>query len=251
MNLFFQSTSLGKMFICLATLFAVVSFVSASPAPTLLAHDDVILYDGNGQPQVMKATEFDALQARDLSAAHDKAAMLSTAYPRRSGKLARGCEESTEVQVLSNTTFLAPDVAISPVISGENLTTASVSVTQGYSISNSLAVGYTEALTLMKDVLQVTLSVTYTETWTTTDSQTLSFNVPHDMFGVIVSQPYVREIKGNVLSGCTDSPTVNSFSSTAYSSQTYKDLSWVRGVMRLCTNESYPIPYCIGEGFHT
>ncbi|EPE03011.1 hypothetical protein F503_08625 [Ophiostoma piceae UAMH 11346] len=251
MNFFFTSTYFDKMLICLTTLLALVGFVTATPAPTILSHDDVILLDGNGQPQIMKASEFDALQARDMAAPHESSAMLSAAHSRRSGKLARGCEESTEVQVLSNTTLLTPDVAISPVISGENLTIASVSVTSGYSIANSIAVGYSEALTLVEDVLQVTLSVTYTETWTTTDSQTLSFNVPHDMFGVIVSQPYAREIKGNVLSGCTDSPTVNSFTSTTYSSQAYKDLNWVRGVMRLCTNESYPIPYCIGEGFHT
>ncbi|KXH38347.1 hypothetical protein CSIM01_09692 [Colletotrichum simmondsii] len=69
-------------------------------------------------------------------------------------------------------------------------------------------------------------------------------------YGLVVSQPNVRRVTGNIFSGCTDSPTVDAFTSDSYSDQSYGNLAWVKGVIRLCNSTTYPVPYCIGQGEH-
>lgn len=77
------------------------------------------------------------------------------------------------------------------------------------------------------------------------------FSVPAGQWGVVVSNPYTRRLSGNVVSGCTDSPTTEEFSSDSYTSQSYGDLSWVTGPIRICNSSTYPVPYCVGTGTHT
>ncbi|KAL6411906.1 hypothetical protein AUP68_04285 [Ilyonectria robusta] len=87
-------------------------------------------------------------------------------------------------------------------------------------------------------------------TWTTSQTQTLTFTVPDGKHGVIVSEPYVRRVQGFMLEGCSDDWKKTSFMSDTYSSQSYGDMQWVRGVIRLCSSDTYPIPYCVGTGQH-
>ncbi|KAH7128037.1 hypothetical protein B0J13DRAFT_564860 [Dactylonectria estremocensis] len=232
------------LFTTLATVLGLASTAIAAPAPTILSQDDIIVLKSDGTSEVMKAADFDRLELE---------ARASSASPKGLGaaKLGRrGCEESTEFQVLSDTEFLNWDMAISPVISSLGGKSAVVSVTDGYTLSNTMTVSASYDLTVVKDFFSTSLSVSYAESWTTQQSQTLTFTVPDDQYGVIVSQPYVRRVTGNVFSGCTDSPTTAEFTSDTYTSQSYGDLSWVTGVIRLCSSASYPIPYCIGEGSH-
>ncbi|OHF04128.1 hypothetical protein CORC01_00467 [Colletotrichum orchidophilum] len=216
----------------------------AAPAPgsAPLAFDDVIVVGEDGAHTVMKAAEYDALERR--------AALPVASSPSLDDVLARrGCEESTEVQVLSDEQFLNWDVAVSPVVSAAGNDVA-VSIDSGYSLSNSVSVTAGAKYTLVKDILDISLSVSYSQTWTTTQSQNLRFTVPDGQYGLVVSQPNVRRVIGNVFSGCTDSPTVTGFTSDSYSDQSYGNLAWVKGVIRLCNSTSYPVPYCIGQGEH-
>ena len=228
----------------------VIAFSSISSfaraAPMALSYDDVIVLKADGKSEIIKAADFDQKQARagDSSVARTNSLNPSNIAPR-------GCDKSKEVQVLSDTEFLNWDVAISPVVSSLGGETASVAVTDGYMIANSLTVTEGVNCTPVKDILQLTYSISYAETWTTQQSQTLTFTVPDNMYGVIVSQPYVHRIQGNVLSGCTDNPSNTTFMSDTYTSQSYGDLNWVKGVIRLCSSETYPIPYCIGDGNHS
>ncbi|KAF6810908.1 hypothetical protein CMUS01_13365 [Colletotrichum musicola] len=213
------------------------------PLPVALNFDDVIVVGDDGSHQVMKSAEYDALQARSN-------VQVAPALDARSeGVSARGCAESTEVQVLSDEEFLNWDVAISPVLSSTG-GSATVSVTNGYSISNSVQVGASASASFFEGVLGLSLSVSYTESWSTSESSTIGFTVPEGQYGLVVSQPNVRRVKGNVLSGCTDSPTKTEFTSDTYSSQSYGNLNWVKGVIRLCNSTTYPVPYCNGEGAH-
>lgn len=102
----------------------------------------------------------------------------------------------------------------------------------------------------LESVLTMSMSITVSETWTTTETQTFTFNVPNGQYGVVVSNPYVHRLTGNVLSGCTDSPTTDAFTADSYTSETYGALSWVTGPITLCNSTTYPIPYCIGTGSH-
>lgn len=96
----------------------------------------------------------------------------------------------------------------------------------------------------------MSLSITVKTEWTTSDSQTFTYWVPAGQYGVVVSNPYVRRVTGNLVTGCTDSPSYEPFTSDSYTDQTYSGMSWVKGPIVLCNNTAYPIPYCVGTGTH-
>lgn len=100
------------------------------------------------------------------------------------------------------------------------------------------------------EVLTLSFSITVSTTWTTTDTETFTFWVPPGEHGLVVSQPLVRRITGNYVSGCNDAPNYEPFTSDSYSSQTYNSMSWVRGPIILCNSTEYPVPFCNGEGSH-
>lgn len=248
-----------------ATLLAVAGIVSAAPhQPRVLQFDDVILPRADGGYDVMKDWEWSHIERRIQQREREVAeeAKRAALAGETSHLAARGganiatprdlearCEESTEIQKLTDTTFTDWDVAMSPVIAATG-GTASVMVSRGYSVANSLSVGVSAELTLIEDVFKTSLSITTTTTWTSTDTSTLTYGVPAGQYGVVVSNPYTRRITGNVLSGCTDSPTVTGFSSDSRTDQSFGSLAWVAGPIYMCNSSTYPIPYCVGTGTH-
>ena len=89
-----------------------------------------------------------------------------------------------------------------------------------------------------------------TWTWTTSDEQKFTFQVPQGQYGLVVSNPYVRRVTGNYISGCVDSPSYEPWQTTTYETQEYTNMQWVKGPIRLCNSTSYPVPYCVGSGTH-
>ncbi|KAM0266179.1 hypothetical protein ACHAPA_007180 [Fusarium lateritium] len=227
-----------------STFLALISLISVSQAAAtnkILSSDDVIVLKTDGTSQIMKAADLERLET---------APAIETRNIAKKDLQRRDCQKSTEIQVLSEKEFLNWDVAMSPVISSLGGAKATVSVTNGFTIANSLKVGVGFSIPVIKDILTSSLSIDYTQTWTSSQQQSLSFVVPDDHHGIIVSQPYVRRVQGRVLDGCTDEPDKSEFISDSYESQSYGDLQWVKGIIRLCTSKTYPIPYCNGEGNH-
>ncbi|KAK2009158.1 hypothetical protein LZ32DRAFT_538579 [Colletotrichum eremochloae] len=169
----------------------------------------------------------------------------------RSADVARrdDCEASSEVQILTDGYFTGPDIAMSPVVSSTGAI-SDVSIASGYQVSNTITVTAGGSLTVIEKVLELSLSVSYARQWTTSETTTLRFTMVANQYGLIVSQPSVRRVTGNLLSGCTDNPTAVPFLSDTYEDQSYGHLSWVKGVIRLCNSTVYPVPYCSGEGTH-
>lgn len=241
-------------------LLALAGLVSAVPAkqPRILQFDDVILPRADGGFDVMKDWEWEDVERRmarraeeAIAMEHKRRALAGETVPQgavTSGLSRRGCEESEELQVISDTSFTDWDVAMSPVL-GATGGSATVMVSKGYSVASSLAITASEDVSV-PDILKVSLSITATETWTTTDTQTFSFAVPLGQYGVVISNPLTRRVTGNFLSGCTDSPTTTPFTSDSRTNQTFGELSWVAGPIKMCNSTSYPIPYCIGDGSH-
>jgi len=223
-----------------------------SSGPTVLNPDDIVVVGADNSVQIMKDYEYDQLVRRAESAsikarasAWDEVAVRDMLHENRP----RGCEESEEIQVLTDETFLNWDTAVSPVASAAG-GDATVTITDGYSLANSVTVSAGASLGPIEKLLTINFHVDYSETWTTTQTQGFLFKVPEGQFGLVVTQANVRRITGNYLSGCTDNWEKTSFSSDSYTSQSYGDLSWVQGIIRLCNSTSYPVPYCIGEGSH-
>ncbi|WYZ42145.1 hypothetical protein EsH8_V_001040 [Colletotrichum jinshuiense] len=232
-----------------SALFAVLGLaaavVAAPPRPRMLAADDVILLNHDGTSQIMKAADYDALEA----AAPAPASIASFNATSTPGLLRRGCAQSTEVQVTADDQFLNWDVAISPIVSSLGDSQATVGVSTGFEIGNSLTIG-SEISVGGDAIIGMSLSMDLDISWSTSLEHSLDYEVPANMYGVIVSQPYVRRVQGNLLTGCTDSPTKTYFMADTYESQGYGGLSWVKGVIRLCSSETYPIPFCNGQGEH-
>lgn len=234
----------------LAQLAVLMGVASAAPKPlnTPLNWDDVILVGEDGAHKLIKHSEYEDIMARGLLVdAAPAAPVVARSSP--SSTLDQRCDSSEEVQVTSDTTFTNWDVPMSPVVSsaGGGVT---VGVSSGYSIANSVSVTAGVSATI-QTVLGLSMSVSYSESWTTTEGSTISYTVPDNSYGLIVSQPKTRRVVGNYLSGCTDSPTVTGFTSDTYTSQSYGNLAWVAGVIRLCNSTVYPVPYCIGDGEHS
>lgn len=102
----------------------------------------------------------------------------------------------------------------------------------------------------LESILTASLALQYSNTYTTTDTQTFSFNVPDGQYGVVISNPYTHRVAGNVLSGCTDSPSSDAFQWDTYTSQSFGDLEWVQGPISMCNSSTYPVPFCVGSGTH-
>ncbi|GKT50790.1 uncharacterized protein ColSpa_10971 [Colletotrichum spaethianum] len=215
-----------------------------------LDHDDVILYGVNGQYKVIKDAEFQTLTSAGVLTygGNDK---VETRHLLDSSALvkARDCDGSNaEFEITSTADFLDWDVQISPVI-GAQQAPVTIAVARGYSLANSVTVGGTAGISA--EGISIGLKIDYQQTWTTTDTTTITYTVPTGQYGVIISQPWTHRIYGNVYTSCSTDPGAKStFMGSSHTSQTYGSMDWVTGVFRLCASKNYPIPYCNGQGSH-
>lgn len=121
---------------------ALLSLLGAAQAlapPKILGFDDVIVPSDDGKSfSVMKDYEYGIQKSKremmDKRAMHDAPTIPSAA------ELQKRCDENNEVQVLTDTSFTNWDVAMSPVISNTGSSMATVSVSKGYEVGNTLSV---------------------------------------------------------------------------------------------------------------
>ncbi|KAK1574409.1 uncharacterized protein LY79DRAFT_566169 [Colletotrichum navitas] len=222
-----------------------------TPEPAALNWDDVVIVMDDGSTKVMKADKWAEIERRaPLPPIPEGFSTTPVRKAPENNITRRDCKWSAEAQILTDEEFLGADVAVSPVVSSFGAI-SDVSVASGYSISNTVTVTSGAEAFLIEKVLSVTLSVSYAYSWTTTETQTLRFTMSANNYGLVVSQPNVRRVTGNMLSGCADKPTVTPFVSDTYTDQSYGHLNWVKGVIRLCNSTVYPVPFCSGEGTHS
>lgn len=232
------------------------SLAAAAPfAGQILGEDDIVLLGASERREVMKIKDYEVLKARSLPAAQ----WVNTTFPtldRRAVNYTRPislerrqCEESQEVQVAEKTNFANWDVPMSSVL--QNAADRSyVAVQDGFSLSNSLSVSVgTEAS--FESVLSVSLGVKFGTSWTTSQQTEYRFYLPAGKNGLIVSNPDTTRYTGVILSGCTDNPEKVDFTVDSYTSASYGELSWVKGTIRLCASDQYPVPFCVGTGSHS
>ncbi|EFQ34096.1 hypothetical protein CGRA01v4_12158 [Colletotrichum graminicola] len=232
-------------FLSLIVFAAAVS--ASSLQPRILAADDIILLNHDGTSQIIKAAEYEALETAAATALAPASfpSLNITSTPEIAR---RHCSQSNEVQIMADDYLLESDVVMSPVVSSVG-GGATVSIEDGFRLSEQLKIQGQITLGGPK-IIRASLNNKFDMTWTSTQTKTFRYTLPPNMYGVIVSQPYVRRFQGFLLSGCTDNPTRTPFEAKTYESQSYGSLSWVKGVIRMCSSEIYPIPYCVGDGYH-
>lgn len=125
---------------------------------------------------------------------------------------------------------------------------ALVSVTAGYSITNTIGVSVGASLTLVQDFLSTSYQIDYSQSWSSSYSAGYTFTVPAGKHGAVVSNPMTTRHSGSVDVGCVGYAETTTFQADSYSSKSYGDLAWVEGTISLCTSDTYPMPMCIGSG---
>ncbi|KAH7057175.1 hypothetical protein B0J12DRAFT_568050 [Macrophomina phaseolina] len=244
-----------------------VSAAAAAAVPTILEMDDVVLY-GEGKTQIVKRHEWQAMEEERLAHLNEKVRRRQveflpahgppTNYEGPAAPLTkRQCSdgEVDEVKVTNEEHFLQWDVRMSPVITAR-YDQATVSMTQGYQLSNSVSVQSGVDVGPIEKMLTLSYRVTFEQSWTTIESQAYTYflrptNESEAMHGCIVSNPVTTRYTGEYLTGCAENPHREPFSATVYAEeQKSGGLTWVEGAIGLAASTQYPVPCLIGECEH-
>lgn len=241
------------MFALLSLLASSAILTSAAPtSPINIGPDDVVLY-GNGRYSLMKRTDLAELQAaRENGIVPPMPNYLdNTLYhgPENSTSDSslptKRFDSSTVIIKNPASRFLGWDILMSSVLKGPS----SIAVTSGYEISNSISVGTSATFTLVKDFLESSLSIDYTSSWTSSQSQQFTANVPEGKYGAFVSNPWTNRQSGNVFEGVIGSEgSLTYYQADSFESKSFDNLAWVDGVISLCTGDSFPMKRCLGDG---
>jgi hypothetical protein len=232
--------------------FASASLVFTAPAPLNVGADDVILY-GNGQHSVMKRTDFAELEAaRNSIIAPPKPGYLietlTTYTVNETNKSSQRLSKRDATLIMPNpkSRFLGWDIQMSQVVKGAP---TSISVSSGYSISNTISVSTSSQFSLVKDFLSVSMSVDYSQSWQSTQTQTFQVSVPEGKYGAFVSNPWTNRASGNVWSGTIGGEgSLTAYQADSFESKKFDNMEWVDGVISLCVGDTFPLKRCLGEG---
>jgi hypothetical protein len=158
------------------------------------------------------------------------------------------CTSVTSAVTDSQSTFVDWDVQMSPVVAATAPTT-SVTVSSGYSVSNSVTVGSGLDYTWVKDVLKTTLKIDYSHSWTTSYSASVTYVMSQGYHGTIVTNPTTHRRYGRILQGCVGAQAVKgTFMADNHDQGSYGGISWVAGAISLCQKKESPLTRCEGSG---
>ncbi|KAL1655626.1 hypothetical protein SLS61_001647 [Didymella pomorum] len=224
------------------------ALVAAAPAPITVGVDDVILYGKNGRFTMMKRDEFDELKklresgvVPPMPSYLDDSLITLPANESAPSKPQGSLKKRATSLIIPNphSRFLGWDVQTSQV----------VKVSTGYSITNSISVSQGATFTLVKDFLQASVSVDYSTSWQTTQTQAFSAAVPEGKYGAFVTNAWTNRESGNVWEGTIGGEgSLTYYQADSFESKSYGDMSWVDGVISLCTGDSFPLKRCLGDG---
>ncbi|KAF1961864.1 hypothetical protein CC80DRAFT_522518 [Byssothecium circinans] len=245
----------------LALLVSASSFVTAAPRAIKIRADDVILY-GQGRYQIMKRTELAELEeCRRNGTLPPSPGYLNPKLPYYNGGniTTNGTTEGTiiprslskrgkETIIIPNKDerFLGWDVLMSQVVHGAPTT---MMVGSGYSIANSISVGASLSLGPISEFLTAGFSIDYSKTWTSSQSESFTHEVPKGKYAAFVSNPWTNRKSGNVWSGNIGGEgSLSYYQADSFDSKGWGNMQWVDGVISVCTGDSAPLKRCLGEG---
>lgn len=95
----------------------------------------------------------------------------------------------------------------------------------------------------------MSFGIDYSQSWESEYSAQYTFEIPEGKIGAVVSNPTTTRNTGKVYKGCLGEQYLSStYSGDSYQSRAFGGLSWVDGVISLCTGDNFPLMRCIGEG---
>ncbi|KAK0109528.1 hypothetical protein ONS95_002216 [Cadophora gregata] len=232
------------------SLVMAAGLASAAVVPRTLNPDEIIVY-GEGRVEIMNKTAWESLQNGAMigrpAAIHPDLVSGTGPVNSTASTLNKRCDSITVFTPNPVQTFLDWDVLMSSVIHATG-DSATVSVTEGYSISNSVSVTAGLSAAIPETFLTASFGISYSETWSSTYSAAYTFGVPDGKYGAVVSNPWTTRHSGFVDSGCVGSASRAFYQADSYTSKASGGLSWVDGTISLCTGDEFPLKRCLGEG---
>ncbi|KAF9691509.1 hypothetical protein EKO04_010429 [Ascochyta lentis] len=229
------------------------ALVAAAPAPIQVGVDDVILYSKDGRFSMMKRSEFAELdKLRNSNVAPPKPGYLDDTLVTLTGNETLRTDPTVQKRATQliipnpHSRFLGWDVQTSQVVKGAPTT---ITISTGYSITNSISVGSSAAFSFLKGFLTATVSVDYSRSWQTTQTQQFAAAVPEGKYGAFVTNAWTNRESGNIWEGTIGGDgSLTYYQADSFEDKSYGDMSWVDGTISLCTSDSFPVKRCVGEG---
>lgn len=228
------------------------AIVAAAPASIKVTEDDVILY-GKGRFTMMKRSEFAELEAaRNSDVAPPKPGYLDSSLYTVSGNQTYTPTENLEKRagdtiIVPNPSarFLGWDTLMSAIVKGAP---TDIAVSAGYSVSNSISVGVGAEFSIIENFLSASMSIDYTQSWESSQSQQFTAKVPEGKYGAFVSNAWTHRESGNIWRGKIGGEgSLTYYQGDSFDSRSFGNLNWVDGVIALCTGDSFPLKRCLGE----
>ncbi|KAI1000955.1 hypothetical protein K3495_g7243 [Podosphaera aphanis] len=251
----------GNLLCALITITTAAAAVFSSSQPSSntnveLTVDDVILFGVNGKVNVVSRTEFEEATNRVPIATAEQHDAEYSKYTRPDKREAEKPTRTIEKRCLKHTiwtmnpveTFYDWDIAMSGIVRAPQNDSASLKISEGVSLGNSLSVSSSSKFDLVAKFLSGGLGISFGSSWTTTRSSGYVFTVPPGKYGAIVSNPMTTRHSGYTDVGCIGSAERTEFSSNSYQSKAYSNLNWVDGVIGVCIGDTLPLPRCHGNG---
>lgn len=146
--------------------------------------------------------------------------------------------------------FVDWDVQMSPVVCAVGPMT--ISVTEGYSVANSVSVSAGMDYTWIADKLKSTFGVNFQRTWTTTTSVAVGGTVPNGNCGCMIWKPLTTRRYGSVYEGCIGAlKKTGTFMADDRGTGSYNGVQWISGARSLCykKGKNPPLSRCQGGGY--
>ncbi|KAL6706294.1 hypothetical protein ACN47E_005584 [Coniothyrium glycines] len=145
--------------------------------------------------------------------------------------------------------FVDWDVQMSPVVCAVGPMT--ISVTDGYSVANSISVSADLDFTWIADKLKTTFGVNFQRTWTTSASILVGGTVPDGNCGCMIWKPLTTRRYGSVYQGCVGAlKKTGTFMADDRGTGSYNGVQWIAGARSLCYKKGSnpPLSRCQGSG---
>ncbi|PYI07082.1 hypothetical protein BO78DRAFT_103787 [Aspergillus sclerotiicarbonarius CBS 121057] len=238
-----------KLPILLPLLSAALSHAAAS---SLCGPDEaVLILENNTTATIKKADIASYLPNVSFLPPNATYPPLLTTNTKPSNHTKRGSGSVQLIIELPDSDFLGWDIAMSTVTHA-NQADATIAIASGQMIADAIAIGESADITLVKDFLSASYSLTYTHTTTSTLTGTVTMTIPANKWGAIVSNPLTHRKAGYVFTGEPGSGQFEYYQADSFDSASYSynsgTLSWVKGVVTTCLGDGYPLPRCEGSG---
>jgi hypothetical protein len=227
----------------------------------LTERDVIVIRDG--QPTVMDKATYHAENSHltpppNVNETHNEIRSLRPTSTSEGANIEKRCKKRDIYTLNPDQVFLNWDVPMSSVVRSLALNTTgtspispvtTVAVTAGYTIANELSVSQGFGYGIIEGFLSGTTTVSYSQSWTSSYTAAYTFQVPSGKYAVVVSNPSTTRRTGWVDTGCPgEAGNRIEYVGDSYESKAYGGLSWVDGIISLCTSDTYPVPNCVGSG---